>query len=222
MGEVVASVIAVIDKRSGAEKTKTYPREAFVDLMQDAFTDPTLFPPDAKLYFGPITVSTTKDAALASVPVAIGSAATTWIFTLRESGETHLISLWEMNDATATSDTKSVIVVGKIIDSHSLEPASDVTVEAWQSSERDSRAGSDNYWRIPNWVNPRVRTRDDGTFFLTLHDHPRLQTHQYYIVFAAHEREYAHQGMYVTMDRVAHGQIIDVGLVALRRSEFSY
>jgi len=222
IGDVVASVIAVIDKRSGIDKTRTYPREAFVSMMEATFADPTQFPQDGNIYFGPVTVKTTKDAALASVPVAMGSAAATWVFTLRELGETHLISLWELNDETTVSETKSVIIVGKIIDGHSLEPASDVTVEAWQSSERDRRAGSDNYWKIPNWVNPRVRTREDGTFFLTLHDHPKLQTHQYYVVFAAHEHEYAHQGMYVTMDRVTHGQIIDVGLVALRRSEFTY
>ncbi len=221
MGEVVASVIAVMDTRSGSEKTQTYSRETFISKMQESFADPTLFPQDGKVYFGPITVKTTKDAALASVTVANGSTAATWIFTLRELGETQLISLWEMNDEEARSSTKSVIVVGKIIDSYSMEPVS-VTVEAWQSSERDRRAGSDNHWKIPNWVNPRVRTGDDGTFFLTLHDHPKLRTHQYYLVFGAHEHEYAHQGMYVTMDRVTPGQIIDVGLVSLRRKDFTY
>lgn len=221
MGEVIASVAAVIDRRGAPEETQTYSRETFVDKMQEMFADPTLFPKDSRMYFGPITTKAIQDAAVATVTMTDGSAAQTWVFTLRKVDETWLISLWEINDEKATSPTKSVIVVGKIIDSHSMEPVS-VTVEAWQSSERDRRAGSDNHWKIPNWVNPRVRTGDDGTFFLTLHDHPKLRTHQYYLVFGAHEHEYAHQGMYVTMDKVTTGQILNVGLVSLRRRDSTY
>lgn len=114
------------------------------------------------------------------------------------------------------AEEPGILLVGRVVDAFGSPLRA--WVEAWQVSEFNARAGTDNYWRIPAWVMPRVRTDADGRFALRLRDYPQLRTHQYYVVIKPDGEGWAHTGFYLTMTRYRDGQTVDVGQIAVNRA----